>query len=60
MAESRYNRLDNQSPTQSQLQNEDLRIPRSAFDFSTIHSGNAIIGSLIPVDCFDVDRKSVV
>ena len=54
MAESRYNRLDNQSPTQSQLQNEDLRIPRSAFDFSTIHSGNAIIGSLIPVDCFDV------
>lgn len=54
MAESRYNRLDNQSPTQTQLQNEDLHIPSSAFDFSTIHSGNAIIGALIPVDCFDV------
>lgn len=54
MAESRYNRLDNQSPVQSQLQTEDLKIPTSAFDFSRIHSGNAIIGALIPVDCFDV------
>lgn len=54
MAESRYNRLDNQSPIQSQLQNEDLKIPSSAFDYSCIHSGNAIIGALIPVDCFDV------
>lgn len=54
MAEQRYNRLDNQSPTQTQLQNQDLNIPRSAFDFSTIHSGNALIGALIPVDCFDV------
>lgn len=54
MAESRYNRLDNQSPVQTHIQNEDLNFPSSAFDFSTIHSGNAQIGAVIPVDCFDV------
>lgn len=54
MAESRYNRLDNQAPVQTQLDNSNLSIPRSAFDFSTIHSGNALMGAVIPVDCFDV------
>lgn len=54
MAEARYNRLDNQSPTQTQLENTDLTVGRSAFDFSKVTTGNAIIGSLIPVDCFDV------
>lgn len=54
MAESRYNRLDNQSPIQTKLDNTDLQVPRSVFDFSTIHSGNALFGALIPVDCFDV------
>lgn len=54
MAEARYNRLDNQSPTQTQLENTDLNVGRSAFDFSKVTTGNALIGALIPVDCFDV------
>lgn len=54
MAEARYNRLDNQSPTQTQLENTDLTVGRSAFDFSKVTTGNALIGALIPVDCFDV------
>lgn len=54
MAEKRYNRLDNQSPVQSQVENTKLDVKRSAFDFSTIHSGNALPYALIPVDCFDV------
>lgn len=54
MAEARYNRLDNQSPTQAQLENTNLTIGRSAFDFSKVTTGNALIGAVIPVDCFDV------
>lgn len=54
MAEVRYNRLDNQSPTQTQLENTDLTVGRSAFDFSKVTTGNALVGSVIPVDCFDV------
>lgn len=46
---ARYQTLDNQAPVQSELDNSDLKIGRSAFDFSHVHSGNAIIGSLIPV-----------
>lgn len=54
MAYSRYNRLDNQAPAQTQLKADDVSVGRSAHDFSTIHSGNAFIGALIPIDCFDV------
>lgn len=51
---NRFQRLDNQSPVQNQLETTDLNVGRSAFDFSTIHSGNTIFGALTPVDCFDV------
>lgn len=54
MADSRYNRLDNQAPAQSQLKATDSPVGRSAHDFSCIHNGNAIIGALHVVDCFDV------
>lgn len=54
MANERYNRLDNQAPVQTALNNRDLSIPRSAFDFSAMHSGSALMGALTPVDCFDV------
>lgn len=53
MAE-RYDRMDNQSPVQTTVENSDMSVPRSAFDFSCVHSGNALIGAVIPVDCFDV------
>lgn len=46
---SKYRTLDNQAPVQSELDNSKLQVGRSAFDFSHVHSGNAIIGSLIPV-----------
>lgn len=54
MAESRYNRKDNQAPVQTQLEASKPKVGRSVFNFSTIHSGNAFFGALIPVDCFDV------
>lgn len=54
MADSRYNRLDNQAPAQSQLKATDSPVGRSAHDWSCIHNGNALIGALHVVDCFDV------
>lgn len=54
MADSRYNRLDNQAPAQTQLKADDVQVGRSAHDWSCIHNGNAIIGALHVVDCFDV------
>lgn len=54
MADSRYNRMDNQAPAQSQLKATDSPVGRSAHDWSCIHNGNAIIGALHVVDCFDV------
>lgn len=46
---SQFRRLDNQAPVQSQLDVTDPSVGRSKFDFSHIHSGNAIIGALTPV-----------
>lgn len=54
MADSRYNRLDNQAPVQTALKADDVSVGRSAFDWSCIHNTNAIMGALIPIDCFDV------
>lgn len=54
MAEARYNRLDNQSPIQTQIENASISVGRSAHDFSKVTTGNAIIGAVIPIDCFDV------
>lgn len=54
MANERYSRLDNQAPVQTEVENTDLKTSRSAFDFSMVNSGNAIMGAVIPVDCFDV------
>lgn len=54
MANSRYNRLDNQAPVQTALKADDVSVGRSAFDFSCIHNGSAILGALVPIDCFDV------
>ena len=54
MADSRYNRLDNQAPVQTQLKATESPVGRSAHDWSCIHNGNAIIGALHVVDCFDV------
>ena len=51
---ARYSRLDNQAPAQTQLQADRSPVGRSAHDFSVIHNGNALIGAIIPVDCFDV------
>lgn len=45
----KYQTLDNQAPVQSELDSSKLHVGRSAFDFSHVHSGNALIGSLIPV-----------
>lgn len=46
---TKYQTLDNQAPVQTELDNSKLNVGRSAFDFSHVHSGNALIGSLIPV-----------
>lgn len=54
MANSRYNRLDNQAPVQTSLKADDVSVGRSAHDFSRIHSGNTLFGLIAPVDCFDV------
>lgn len=54
MANERYSRLDNQAPVQTEVENSDMSVGRSAFDFSMVNSGNAIMGAVIPVDCFDV------
>ena len=51
---SRYERMDNGSPVQQALKSDEVAVGRTAFDFSRIHVGNALIGALIPVDCFDV------
>lgn len=54
MANSRYNRLDNTAPVQTALKADDSPVGRSVHDFSCIHNGNALIGALHVVDCFDV------
>ena len=54
MADARYNRMNNQAPAQTQLEASKPTVGRSVFDFSTIHSGNTMLGLLAPVDCFDV------
>lgn len=51
---NRFQRLDNQAPAQSQLNASKPDVSRSAFDFSTVHSGNTLLYALTPVDCFDV------
>lgn len=51
---NRFDRLNNQAPAQIQLEKNTSPVGRSAHDYSYIHSGNAIIGAVIPVDCFDV------
>lgn len=53
MADSRYNRMNNQAPAQTQLEASKPNVGRSAFDFSCIHSGNTMYGLVAPVDCFD-------
>lgn len=50
----RFNRVNNQAPAQTQLEKNTSPVGRSAHDFSYIHSGNALFGAVIPVDCFDV------
>lgn len=51
---NRFDRINNQAPVQTQLEKNTSPVGRSAHDFSYIHSGNALIGAVIPVDCFDV------
>lgn len=51
---NRFNRLDNTAPVQKELEADSVNVGRSAHDFSCIHNGNALMGALIPVDCFDV------
>lgn len=51
MANSRYDRLDNSSPSVQMLKAPDKNVPRSAFDLSHIVSGQALFGALIPVLC---------
>lgn len=51
---NRFQRLDNQAPAQSQLNASKPDVSRSAFDFSTVHSGNTLLYAVTPVDCFDV------
>ena len=47
MADSRYNRLDNQAPVQTQLKATESPVGRSAHDWSCIHNGNANYGVTI-------------
>lgn len=51
MANSRYDRLDNSSPSVQMLKAPEKTVPRSAFDLSHIVSGQALFGALIPVLC---------
>lgn len=51
MANSRYDRLDNSSPSVQTLKAPEKNVPRSAFDLSHIVSGQALFGALIPVLC---------
>lgn len=51
MANSRYDRLDNSSPSAQMLKAPEKNVPRSAFDLSHIVSGQALFGALIPVLC---------
>ncbi|AXB22558.1 major capsid protein [Alces alces faeces associated microvirus MP3 6497] len=51
---NRYDRLDNTAPIETALKADSVSVGRSAFDWSCIHNTNGIIGSLIPIDCFDV------
>lgn len=51
MANSRYDRLDNSSPSVQSLKAPEKNVPRSAFDLSHIVSGQALFGALIPVLC---------
>lgn len=48
MADTRYNRFDNQSPVETQLRADDVSVGRSAHDFSFIQNGTALIGALFP------------
>ena len=49
-----YNRLNNQSPAESQLRGNPPEVGRSAHDFSCNVCGQTELGLLAPFDCFDV------
>lgn len=49
MSDIRYNRFDNQSPAESQIKADDVSVGRTAFDWSWIQNGNAMIGQLFPL-----------
>lgn len=51
---SRYSRLDNLSPAESQMQADSVSVGRSAHDCSHTVSGNTMYGLLAPVLCMDV------
>lgn len=51
---ARYNTLDNQAPVQQELKASDPKVGRSAFDYSHVHCGTALVGALTPVLCMEV------
>lgn len=46
---AKYDRMDNQSEPEKQLDSTKPRVGRSVFDNSHLHSGNAVIGALVPI-----------
>lgn len=46
---AKYDRMNNQSEPEKQMDSTKPKVGRSVFDNSHLHSGNAIIGALIPV-----------
>lgn len=45
--------FDNSSPYQETLDNTNVSVPRSAFNLSHVHTGQALIGALTPVLCME-------
>lgn len=51
---ARFDRMDNGSPAEQEMQARSPNVGRSAHNFSTSVAGTSLLGMLVPVDCFDV------
>lgn len=51
---ARFDRMDNGSPAEQEMQARSPSVGRSAHNFSTSVAGTSLLGMLVPIDCFDV------
>lgn len=49
----RFTNQNNTAPVQKAQENQEIKVPSSAFDFSGVHSTTGLIGAIIPIDLIE-------